>query len=229
MGHSTDLQVDISGPIPLLEGDIILLCSDGLSGFVNAEDIDRTVAQNTDPTKCANRLVQLALASGSNDNITVQVLRIGNAAQTRRRARKTEPGSAVIASTPFWRNPWLLIAVAVVLLAAGGAYYWFRLRPIPTPTPKPKVIENRKNTTEQPEGKEHSKSTSGENEKPPQSPSKPAESKPEGKKGTDQEPPPDSQKPKPGNNGKTVPKPPVKPPSKPAAGTSTDDSGDAPQ
>lgn len=225
MGHSTDLQVDISGPIPLLEGDIILLCSDGLSGFANAEDIDQAVAQNPDPTKCANKLVQLALASGSNDNITVQVLRIGNAAQTRRRTRKTEPGSAVAASTLFWTNPWLLIAVAVVLLAAGGAYYWFRLRPIPVPTPKPEII--RKKTTEPPD-KEHSKPKSGENENP-QSPSKPAESKPEGKKGTDQEPPPDNPKPKSGNNGKTVPKPPAKTPAKSAAGTPTDDSGDAPQ
>ena len=115
MGHSTDLQVDISGPIPLLEGDIVLLCSDGLSGFANSEDIDRTVAQNPDPTKCANKLVQLALASGSNDNITVQVLRVGNAAQTRRRARKTDPGGQPVPATSFWAKPWLLISLAVVL------------------------------------------------------------------------------------------------------------------
>lgn len=225
MGHSTDLQVDITGPIPLLEGDIILLCSDGLSGFANGEDIDRTVAQNPDPTKCANKLVQLALASGSNDNITVQILRIGNAAQTRRRARKTEPGSPV-PSKSFWANPWLLISVAVLLLAAGSAYYWFRLRPKPTPPPKPvPIVEgNHKKTTEQSEDKEHPKT---ENQKPPQTPSKPAEEKPAGKKQADQEPPPTSPT-KTGNKANKVPRPPIKPSSKPDAGSPADDSGDAP-
>lgn len=228
MGHSTDLQVDITGPIPLLEGDIILLCSDGLSGFANGEDIDRTVAQTPDPTKCANKLVQLALASGSNDNITVQVLRIGNAAQTRRRARKTEPDSPVPSSTSPWANPWLLISIAVLLLAAGSAYYWFRLRPKPIPPPKPVPIvegNHNKKTSEQSEGKEHPKTNPGENQPPV--PSKPAEEKPQGKKQTDQEQP--SVNPtKPSTKGNKVPRPPVKPSAKPDAGTPADDSGDTP-
>ena len=226
MGHSTDLQVDISGPIPLLEGDILLLCSDGLSGFANAEDIDRTVAQNPDPTKCANKLVQLALASGSNDNITVQILRVGNAAQTRRRARKTDPGSAMAPAPTIWSNPWLLITLAVVLLTSGFTYYWYRLRPVPTPTPKPQVIENHKRATDKPESKDHPKNTPSEEEKP-QTPARPAEGKPPVKKPAAQEPPANTQKPK--NNGKTVLKPPAKPASKPSAGTSTNDSGAPPQ
>jgi len=228
MGHSTDLQVDISGPIPLLEGDIVLLCSDGLSGFANAEDIDRTVAQNPDPTKCADKLVQLALASGSNDNITVQILRIGNAAQTRRRARKTDPASVIAPTTSLWSNPWLWMTVAGLLLAAGLAYYWYRFSPAPTPPPKPAVIENHKKPADKTEGKDHPKNNSGEEEKP-QTPAKSTEGKPDAKKPVEQEPPPDGPKPKPANKEKTVPKPPAKPASKPPAGTSPDDSGDAPQ
>ena len=206
-----------------------MLCSDGLSGFVNGEDIDRTVGQNPDPTKCANKLVQLALASGSNDNITVQILRIGNAAHTRRRARKTEPGSPIAPPTSFWSNPWLLISIAVLLLAAGGAYYWFRLRPKPIPTPKPvPIVEgNRKKTTDQSEGKEHPKANPEENQKPPQAPSKPVEEKPAGKKRADPEQTTESPT-KPSNKGNKVPRPPVKPASKPAAGTPADDSGDTP-
>ncbi len=140
IGHTTDLQVDISEPVPLLEGDCIVLCSDGLSGFANAEDIDRTLAQNPNPTKCANKLVQLALASGSNDNITVQVLCIGDA--SRRRARKTEPGGKPAAVPPLWRRPWILISVTVLLIA-GGVIYWLRKppAPIPIPTPDPEVGE----------------------------------------------------------------------------------------
>jgi hypothetical protein len=213
----------------LLEGDIVLLCSDGLSGFANPEDIDQTIAQTPDPTKCANKLVELALSSGSNDNITVQVLRVGNAAQTRRRARKTDPGSAMVPARSVWVSPWLLIAVATILLAGGFAYYWYRLRPVPTPPPKPPALDNRKKATEKNQGKEHPKDNSGEEEKATQPPSKPAEGKPEGKKPVEQEQKPDGQKPKPANDGKTVPKPPTKPTSKPAAGTTADDSGEAPQ
>ena len=86
------------------------------------------------------------------------------------------------------------------------------------------MIDNHKKAVDKPEGKEHPKNNSGEEERPPQTPLKPAE----GKKPVEQEPPPDSQKPKPANNGKTVPKPPAKAAPKPA-GTGADDSEDAPQ
>ena len=135
IGHTTDLQVDIGGPIPLLEGDTIVLCSDGLSGFAVATDIDRTIAENPDPSKCASRLFQLALASGSNDNITVQVLRVGNAAQTRRRARKTEPGTSAMPAQSPWRT-WLVLFV-VLTVVAGGVIYWLRKPPGPIPVPAP--------------------------------------------------------------------------------------------
>ncbi len=138
IGHTTDLQVDISNPIPLLDGDCIVLCSDGLSGFANAEDIDRTLAQNPNPTKCANKLVQVALAAGSNDNITVQVLCMGDG--TRRRTRKTDPGTTPALASPPSRGRWILISVAVLLVAAG-VVYWLRKPPgpIPVPTPDPAV------------------------------------------------------------------------------------------
>jgi protein phosphatase len=80
MGQSTDLQADISEPLMLQGEDRILLCSDGLSGFATGEQIAHAMAQFGDPTECAAGLVRLALASGSDDNITVQILRIGTAA-----------------------------------------------------------------------------------------------------------------------------------------------------
>ena len=53
-------------------GDRILLCSDGLSGFVDHERLERVVSIGT-ADAVANELVQLALESNSNDNITVVV------------------------------------------------------------------------------------------------------------------------------------------------------------
>ncbi|MEJ7690543.1 MAG: protein phosphatase 2C domain-containing protein [Nocardioidaceae bacterium] len=53
-------------------GDRILLCSDGLSGFVDHERLERVMSIGS-ADAVANELVQLALESNSNDNITVVV------------------------------------------------------------------------------------------------------------------------------------------------------------
>ena len=53
-------------------GDRILLCSDGLSGFVSHERLERALSVGT-AESVATELVQLALDAASNDNITVVV------------------------------------------------------------------------------------------------------------------------------------------------------------
>jgi len=53
-------------------GDRYLLCSDGLSGFVDATDIAGALTMS-DPTGCVTRLVDLALERGAPDNVTVVV------------------------------------------------------------------------------------------------------------------------------------------------------------
>ena len=129
MGHTTDLKVDISDPIPLREGDGILLCSDGLSGFASTEQIDRTIQQNPDPTGCANQLVQLALSAGSNDNITVQFLRIGGPAPampSRGRSRTTEPEGPLPPTASTVKSPWRWIIAAAVLAIVAAIILWFR-------------------------------------------------------------------------------------------------------
>ncbi|MFV0459930.1 MAG: PP2C family protein-serine/threonine phosphatase [Actinomycetales bacterium] len=51
-------------------GDRWLLCSDGLSGPVSKDTLAETLAGVRDPAACAERLVDLALRAGGNDNIT---------------------------------------------------------------------------------------------------------------------------------------------------------------
>jgi PPM family protein phosphatase len=62
-------------PIPLQEEDTLILCTDGLWGVVNEEEIRQSVA-DTIPQRACQKLVQLAKERGGPDNITVQVLRI---------------------------------------------------------------------------------------------------------------------------------------------------------
>jgi protein phosphatase len=52
-------------------GDRYLLCSDGLSDYVDDEAIARTLSDYGDLRRCAQQLVQLALAAGAPDNVSV--------------------------------------------------------------------------------------------------------------------------------------------------------------
>ncbi|GEM33651.1 hypothetical protein NN3_46580 [Nocardia neocaledoniensis NBRC 108232] len=54
-------------------GDRFLLCSDGLSDVVGADQIESVMAVTPDVEGCAAALVELALAEGGPDNITVVV------------------------------------------------------------------------------------------------------------------------------------------------------------
>jgi serine/threonine protein phosphatase PrpC len=134
LGHTTDLQVDISDPLPLQEGDGILLCSDGLSGFARAEDIKRTIGENPDPTRCANELVQLALAAGSNDNITVQFLRIGATAQAgvAGRGAATLPARKTQRTARSTTSLGRMIPILALVVVLVGMVWWMR-RPKPVP------------------------------------------------------------------------------------------------
>ena len=59
----------------LADGDVLLLCSDGLSDPVGDEAIAEVLAQTPDPEAACNRLVDLALERGGPDNITAIVAR----------------------------------------------------------------------------------------------------------------------------------------------------------
>lgn len=56
------------------ENDLILICSDGLSDYVPAEDIENVLAKPIKLPKKLEQLVKLALRKGSRDNITVVAL-----------------------------------------------------------------------------------------------------------------------------------------------------------
>lgn len=66
-------------PLPLLPGDWVLLCSDGLSAVVRDDRIAAAVADATDPTALCEDLVGLANEGGGPDNITVVALHVDDA------------------------------------------------------------------------------------------------------------------------------------------------------
>ena len=71
-GVSEDVEVDVS-QLTLTSGDRLLLCSDGLTDLVADETIREVLMDCRQSADACRRLVDLALAAGGKDNITVVV------------------------------------------------------------------------------------------------------------------------------------------------------------
>ena len=65
-------------------GDMVLLCTDGLSNIVAEDDIVRALTQASSPQAAADRLVQMAVKSGGRDNVTAIVARLQAGTRTLR-------------------------------------------------------------------------------------------------------------------------------------------------
>jgi len=70
LGAESDVEVD-SAEVELEQGDLILLCSDGLHGCVRHRDLEPVVAAADTPRSLCYRLVDLAKDHGAPDNVTV--------------------------------------------------------------------------------------------------------------------------------------------------------------
>jgi serine/threonine protein phosphatase PrpC len=62
--------------IPIVKDDVFLLATDGVYEFVSATQITDSVAQADTLDEAAERILSLALEAGSDDNLSVQIVRI---------------------------------------------------------------------------------------------------------------------------------------------------------
>ena len=85
--------------IPVEPGDRVLLCSDGLSDYVDDAEIDAVMRVAPDPETCARDLVERALAAHTNDNVTAVVADVVQAGRRRPdRRRHVDHGSTPAAA-----------------------------------------------------------------------------------------------------------------------------------
>jgi protein phosphatase len=73
-GDSTSVRVDVHR-LHLEAGDVLLLCSDGLTEMIPSDQIAQILAGGDDPETTCRRLVQMANDAGGKDNITVVTAR----------------------------------------------------------------------------------------------------------------------------------------------------------
>jgi protein phosphatase len=71
--HEIDVVISL---LPLCADDLLLLCSDGLSGKMNNEEMAAIVAESADLQEACTSLIKLANERGGEDNITVVLLKV---------------------------------------------------------------------------------------------------------------------------------------------------------
>ena len=74
VGIGPEVEVD-SDTLDVREGDVLLLCSDGLTSMLTDDRIARRLVDRDPPAACRT-LVDAANASGGHDNVTVIVARV---------------------------------------------------------------------------------------------------------------------------------------------------------
>ncbi|PKN44907.1 MAG: hypothetical protein CVU63_09680 [Deltaproteobacteria bacterium HGW-Deltaproteobacteria-20] len=74
LGTADTVQVDLTF-VPLRRGDVLLMCSDGLSGMVRYDDIRQTLLDHPDTVEACKVLTDKANDAGGHDNVTVIVAR----------------------------------------------------------------------------------------------------------------------------------------------------------
>jgi serine/threonine protein phosphatase PrpC len=126
LGHKSEVEIELDR-VSLQAGDALLLCSDGLWGYVAEGDIAAVVSDGSLGTQTiADTLLHQALAAGGQDNIGIEFIRIAAASEVPAMTLATtlpDGYHPVLQSFPAraanTRAP-LMAAVAILLLAGCG-------------------------------------------------------------------------------------------------------------
>jgi serine/threonine protein phosphatase PrpC len=120
LGHQPEVEIDIEQH-PLAIGDTLLLCSDGLWGFVSELDIQRVadVPGMTLETS-AHRLLELALAAGGNDNISIEMARLVGLPKVATHRRRLTDTHLTSGSPPISHHTVLWVVLTVFMMAFAG-------------------------------------------------------------------------------------------------------------
>src|SRR6266568_4690236 len=140
LGPDARVKVDLTHQ-EVRRGDILVLCSDGLSGQVKREEIAEIVSRERDLPAAADKLIALANARGGPDNITVVIARfdgeglrpVGAAEEVGYQVyplidteTSTEPVPVYTGSRPpepARRGRWRAIALALLAAVLAAALY----------------------------------------------------------------------------------------------------------
>lgn len=82
IGGDPEVDVDVFGQIDLFPGDLILLCSDGLTRYLDKDTLIQ-LCEYGSAEQISRRLIDFANSSGGADNVSVYVIKVEPESQTR--------------------------------------------------------------------------------------------------------------------------------------------------
>jgi protein phosphatase len=128
LGADARVSVDSADQVGK-DGDVVLICSDGLSAQVSDDAIAAVMAAESDLQKAARVLVEQANAAGGIDNVTVVLGRI-ETAEGESATTATAEIPAIVQEKPKRRTRLSPVALSVAVLLAlaigGTAWLWSR-------------------------------------------------------------------------------------------------------
>ena len=120
LGPYPTVQVDLEGPFPLEVGDTFLLCSDGLTGQVDDDEIG-AVLLALPPDEAVRTLIDLTNLRGGPDNVTIIVTRVADSTaigrDERRRRQCPESGPSAAEQTTD-TIAWIVLGVLLLATAS---------------------------------------------------------------------------------------------------------------
>ena len=144
-------------PILPANGDTFLICSDGLSGMVNDEQLQYVLQQEGTILNKGQMMIQLALQAGGLDNITTQLIKISDSTHAHSVFISQNPKERLVTSPihdpqqsgnkkrPMKKNGlskkriYSIITIVIAILVVCGAF-WIVLPKISNnPSPKPET------------------------------------------------------------------------------------------
>jgi serine/threonine protein phosphatase PrpC len=94
LGIEPEVEVD-TWSYPMRAGDVVLLCSDGLTSMISEPQIAAVLAEQPDLNRAGDRLIAEANEAGGRDNITVVLFRLEDVDAEPREGPLTEESTAV--------------------------------------------------------------------------------------------------------------------------------------
>lgn len=130
LGPDEEVEVDIEGPHQIVPGDSYLLCSDGLSNEVTADELGAIVT-SFPPEEACQYLVNLANIRGGKDNVTCLIVRIpGEPSQPAQHRIGLLPRLARWPAAINKRLPWPFLALSLGA-ALAVLSVWLKSEAIP--------------------------------------------------------------------------------------------------
>lgn len=91
LGGRPEVEVEFTdAPMPIQEGDLFVLCSDGLHGLVTEMEIARIVT-SMPPAAAVRKLIDRANEEGGHDNVTAEIVLVGKQGEAPARFELVKP------------------------------------------------------------------------------------------------------------------------------------------